>query len=473
MAGLSRIALTVAAALALLAAGQAKRGDYAAAPAASEHGGSDRTSLFDAPDPFAAAGPGLHLHNPALRGLWNVAEGEDGGLFALSGVLGGRDRPMVSRLDAADLAIRWRRELPVPAEGGSWNYPGAVAVHANGQVYAIYMTRLARIDPLSGEVVAIVDLPAPNGHADTAYNGFIILDDGTILAKSHHRPAGCEAQGYRAFVECGVEGVAPSALVLIDPATLRIVWTGTAPELIGGRITATQFRGQTYVYLAGHSFVHRMKYRKTRLESDSGWGPVRYRDGAQTPGTAVVGFGDFVLVQNNAIPTRAPLTLTAIAQADARRRFTVEPFPAQADHWYFMPSKMSTDWPRRRVYTAAAYDGMVALDFDPGKGFTVAWRVPQPTGAFITLVGPPGRRVLVASDATGAAADALGAPGHDREALVWRNAADGRELHRIADLPRNFGLTLTPDRDGAIIYPTRANGLFRIRPSPAGAQLAR
>jgi hypothetical protein len=439
-------------------------GDYAAAPAAFEHGGSDRTSLFAAPDPFASEAAPEQSHNPALRGLWNVAEAEDGSLFALSGVLGGRDRPTVSSLNAADLAIKWQRELPLPPTGGKWNYPGAVAVHANGQVYAIYMTRLARLDPATGEVTATVDLPAPNGLDDTTYNGFIILEDGMILAKSHHRPKGCTAQGYRAFVECGVEGVAPSALMLIDPETLRIVWTGSAPELIGGRITATRFRGQTYVYLAGHSLVHRMVYRGARLESDAEWGPVRYRHGEQTSGTAVVGFGDFVLIQNNAIPTRAPLSLTAIAQGDASRSFTVQPFAQQTDHWYFMPSKMSTDWDNRRVYTAAAYDGLVALDFDPDGGFSVAWRKSQPTGSFITLVGPPEQRVLIAGDVSGAAPDTLGAPEHTREGLVWRNANDGRELYRLDDLPRNFGLTLTPDRDGAVVFPTRTEGLFKFRP---------
>lgn len=465
-----RVTIGLLLAVAMLAPVTAKHaaGDYAAAPAAFEHGGSDRTSLFAAPDPFAHEADAGQWHNPALQGLWNVAEAHDGSLFALSGVLGGRDRPVVSRLAIADLATQWQRELPLPSHAQPWNYPGAVAVHANGQVYAIYMTRLARLDPTTGAVTATLDLPAPNGLADTTYNGFIILADGMILAKSHHRPVGCTAQGYRAFVECGVEGVAPSALVLIDPGTLEIKWTGSAPELIGGRITATQFRGQTYIYLAGHSFVHRMTYRQGKLESDPAWGPVRYREGEQTPGTAVVGFGDFVLIQNNAIPTRAPLTLTAIAQADASRRFTIQPFAQQAaNHWYFMPSKMSSDWANRRVYTAAAYDGLTALDFDPESGFSVAWQVAQPTGSFISLVGPADRRVLIAGDASGARFDAFGAPEHTREGLVWRNASDGSELYRVADLPRNFGLTLTPDRRGAVIFPTRTEGLFVFRPQVA------
>ena len=438
--------------------------DYAAAPSAFEHGGSDRTSLFAAPDPFAAPHPAERAQNADLKGVWNVAEAADGALFALSGVLSGPERPVLTRLDPVTLRAVWQTALPLPATADPWNYPGTVAVHANGYVYAVYTTRLAKLDPATGRVIAVVDLPTPNGAANSTYNGFIILPDGMILAKSHHRKAGCKAQGYRAFVECGVDGVAPSALVLIDPDSMAIRWQGAAPELIGGRVSATRYRGATYVYLAGDSFVHRMRYAHGVLVRDRTWGPVRYRNAEQTPGTAVVGFGDFVIVQNNAIPTRAPLTVTAISQSDARRRFTIAPFPAQTDHWYFMPSKVSTDWANRRIYTAAAYDGLTALDFDRRTGFRIAWRAPHPTGAFITLVGPPSRRVLAASDASGAAPDEFGAPTHRREALVWRDAREGRELARIADLPRNFGLTLTPDRDGAVIYPTRSEGVLRLRP---------
>lgn len=455
-------ALAIIAGLVLTAAGG--RRDYAAAPAAFEHGGSDRTSVFAAPDPFARSATEIRAHNPALRGAWNVAEGADGGLFALSGVLGGPDRPMVTRLASDTLTTVWQTSLPLPDVAGLWNYPGAVAVHANGFVYAAYATRMAKLDPKTGAVVATVDLPAPNGPTNSTYNGFLILDDGMLLAKSHHRKAGCKAQGYRAFVECGVDGVAPSALVLIDPATMAIRWTGAAPELIGGRVSAMRFGGSSYVYLAGDTFVHRMRYNGGRLETDRGWGPVRYRVDGQTPGTAVVGFGDFVVIQNNAIPTRAPLSVTAIAQDDSRRVFTFAPFPARAEHWFFMPSKVSTDWTNRRVYTAAAFDGLTALDFDPRTGFRVAWRVPQPTGSFVTIVGSPKRRVLAAADMGSASADTLGAPIHQREALVWRDARTGRELARVPDLPRNFGLTLTPDRDGAMVYPTRADGVFRLRP---------
>lgn len=447
-----------------LAAPPAERGDYADAPSAFEHGRSDRSSVFDAPAPPPLRDTELRRLNRDLPQLWNVATAADGALFALSGVLGDGGTPAVVRLDPETLQTVWRTPLPQPDGAVKWNYPGAVAVHANGMVYAVYMTRLVKLNPRDGRIHATLDLPAPNGVAHTTYNGFLILPDGRILAKSHHRKPACPVQGYRAFIECGVAGLPASALVLVDPDRMTPIWQGHAPELIGGRISAVSHRGRLYIYLAGENAVHRMRYRNGRLILDRRWGPVRYRSGEQTPGTAVVGFGDWVVVQNNAIPTRAPLTVMAIAQDDSRIVHSIAPFPVAADHWYFMPSKVSADWANRRVYTVAAYDGLTALDFDPRRGFRIAWRVAQPSGAFITLVGPPDGRVIVASDMTGATQDALGAPRHEREALVWRDAATGNELGRVADLPRNFGLTLTPDSTGAMLYPTRNGGLYRLIP---------
>jgi hypothetical protein len=82
-----RVTIGLLLAVAMLAPVTAKHaaGDYAAAPAAFEHGGSDRTSLSAAPDPFAHEADAGQWHNPALQGLWNVAEAHDGSLFALSG----------------------------------------------------------------------------------------------------------------------------------------------------------------------------------------------------------------------------------------------------------------------------------------------------------------------------------------------------------------------------------------------------
>jgi hypothetical protein len=72
--------------------------------------------------------------------------------------------------------------------------------------------------------------------------------------------------------------------------------------------------------------------------------------------------------------------------------------------------------------------------------------------------------VLVATDIGAARADPYGSPRYPGEQLVWRRAADGSELGRVRDLPRNFGLTLVPTERGAIYYATGTNGLWYVTP---------
>lgn len=442
--------------------------DWDPAVGSFEHARSDRTSLFAAAAPFAASigDPSARL-TAELPGVWSTALDSQGRVFVLGGVVADSAgvTPFVSRLDPDTRREVWRTRLPLPEGPDFWNYPGGIGVHHNGFVYAVAATRLAKIDPVSGEVLASVDLPAPNGVADTAYNGFIVLSDGMLVTKSHHRKRDCAVQGFRAFIVCGVDGLPPSALVMVDPADLRIVWAGRAEELIGGRITATRFRGHEYVYLAGVDKLYRRRRSGDSLVKDNGWGPVPYRQGLETGGTAAVGFGDWVVVQTNALPTPAPMRLVAVSQADARRRHDIHPFRGNAvAGWSFMPSKATTDWEARRVYTSDAYGGFAALDFDPKRGFSVAWRAEQFTGSFISLLGDRASRVLVATDIGAARADPYGSPRYPGEQLVWRRAADGSELGRVRDLPRNFGLTLVPTERGAIYYATGTNGLWYVTP---------
>lgn len=435
-----------------------------------EHGDSARTGLFANAMPFAASVGAPKASAVAnLPGLWSVAIDSKDRVFAFAGVVGDFSTagPFVSRLDPTSHRELWRTTLPMVEGKDVWIYPGGVGVHANGYLYVAYAARLAKIDPSNGKVLSFIDLPTPNGLANSSYNGFVVLKDGMIVTKSHHRKANCPAQGYRAFIVCGVDGLPASALVMIDPKTMKIVWTGEANELIGGRITATQFRGTEYVYLAGLDKLYRMRRDGARLVADTGWGPVTYREGKETPGTAAVGFGDFVVIQTNALPTAAPMRITAVSQSNASQRFSFHPFADSSAEWSFTPSKASSDWAARRIYTSEAYGGFAALDFDPKRGFSIAWKAGQYTGSFIALMGKSAERVVVSTDMGVAKADDFGAPLHRQEHLVWRRASDGTELGRVEGLPRNFGLTLTPSGRGALYYATGAKGLWLVTP-PTG-----
>lgn len=477
LTSLSRRAALISAAAALASCASIRRDRADTAPmspwdasvGAFEHGDSARTSVFSSVDPFAAASqvPAAIAAPFPMPGLWSVAFDRQGTGYALHGVIGGApgaDRPRLSAFDPLTLAEKWRIDLPMP-DGAFWNYPGGIGVLANGALCVAYSTRMARIEPQTGGVLAIANLPAPAGQADTAYNGFIALPDGRLLAKSHHRKADCPHGGYRALIECGVDGLPPSALVILNPDDLSVLWRGDAPEFVGGRVTAIRIDGRDYVYLAGATSVHRFIYESGALAIDRSWGPVRYCDGDETPGTAVVGFGPYVVVQNNAIPSRAPIRLSLISQRNSADRITIQPFVNQFSGRSFMPSKPNADWARRRLYTSDAHGALAALDFSKGKGLTPGWTAPVRSGSFLTALGPATSRVIVASDIGEAPYDAWGAPTHDRERAVWLDAACGAVLSEIRDLPRNFGLTLTPFSDGSIFYATRAAGLWRLRPS--------
>jgi hypothetical protein len=439
-------------------------GDYAAAVGAFEHGDSARTSLFGVVDAFRYAGQEPQaLPMREATGLWSAAFDAAGRGFALHGVLGvDADTPKVTLFNPDTVTAERRVDLPLPA-GPVWNYPGGLAVHANGYVYVAYTTRLAKLDPETLAVRAIVDLPAPNGLAGTCYNGFIILPGGAILAKSHHRKVDCPDQGFRALVTCGIEGLPASSLVLIDPDTLQILWQGYAPELIGGRITSTVFASRQYIYLAGMNDIHRMVYERGHIRADQDWHPVPYRQGDETPGTAVVGFGDHVVVQSNALPTRAPLRITVIHQAAPDRVISAQPFASEGATQSFMPSKASTDLVNGRIYCGDAHGGIAALRLQSGALVT-DWTAPIKTGSFLTIIGPQQRRILVASDIGDASYDTFGAPTHRTETCRWLDAATGATLAAVENLPRNFGLTLVPKADGSIFYPTRTQGLYRLRP---------
>lgn len=477
LSSLSRRAALISAAAALASCASVRRGPAGTAPmspwdasvGAFEHGDSARTSVFSSVDPFAAAGqaPAATAAPSPMPGLWSVAFDRQGTGYALHGVIGGApgaDRPRLSAFDPLTLTEKWRIELPMP-DSAFWNYPGGIGVLANGALFVAYATRLARIEPQTGAVMAIANLPAPAGQADTAYNGFIALPDGRLLAKSHHRKANCPHGGYRALIECGVSGLPPSALVILSPDDLSVLWRGDAPEFVGGRVSAIRSDGRDYVYLAGATSVHRFIYANGALALDAGWGPVRYCEGDETPGTAVVGFGGYVVVQNNAIPSRAPMRLSLISQRNSADSVSLYPFDRLFTGRSFMPSKPTADWTRRRLYTTDAHGALAALDFNKGEGLTPAWTAPVKSGSFLAALGPAPSRVIVASDIGAAPYDAWGAPIHDKERAVWLDAACGAVLSEIPDLPRNFGLTLTPFSDGSIFYATRAAGLWRLRPS--------
>jgi len=448
-------------------------GQWFQAPAAFEHGDSSRTHLFRTIERPSARdlGKGTPVELDTLEGqpgVYNFAVRAPGEVYVLGGATSGglgEVPPYVARIDMHRGVEIWRTELPDQALGRAgenpWTYPGVIAVHANGDIYTVQGNVLSRLNPETGALTAKLELPVRGQAGDSAYNGFAAFPDGQLVLKSHHRPGGCGVDGFRAFLRCGTDGASASVLAVVDPDAMQLLARANAPELIGGRITVTRHGDRVFVYAPGLDSLHRFEWADGELSYDKDWGPVRYRAGRETPATAAAVLGDFVIVQSNALPTDAPSRLTAISQSDPGKRFEIQPFADRPRS--MIPSMPSVDPDLGLVFaTDGLAGGLAALRLDPQTGFDVAWRADQGSLSFSALIGPPDGRILISSDiADGYRVD------YEREAMVWRRAADGVELARSAPFARLGGTVLAPDC-GGIVYAasSRASQIHRLQLRP-------
>ncbi|NJL56364.1 hypothetical protein HC928_15200, partial [bacterium] len=370
----------------------------------------------------------------------------------------------------------WRTVLINTDETGDWNYPGVVSVLANGDLYVIFGYQIARINAQTGEVIQQEVLPVIAPARDTSYNGFTVLRDGTIIAKTVSRETGCELQGFSAFLQCpNPQNVPTSLMVAIDPETLDVIAQIPVAEPAFGRITSTHYNGVDYIYLAGFDNLFRYTFGDDNtFMFDEAWGFVPYRMEGQTGGTAIAVMNDWVVVQTNSTPSRMPLSVMVASQSDSTITYRLDPFADSPNPISFIPSMLTVDPENNRIYAQDAGAGRVAaLDFDPEHGLTVAWMVEQTTLHFTTLVGPESARVLVATDVPGFSLSALGNGEAQMENVVWRDAETGMELARSGDLPpMTSGVLVTPGYAGRFYYLGLAGDIFELYPQQFIAQSA-
>lgn len=403
-------------------------------------------------------------------------EGSDGYVYAGAyGDFPGSPGSFVAKI-ATDGTEMWRRQLfDAPSNPQLWNYPGVVGIHRNGSPYAVFGTKFVRLDTARGAILAELDLPAGD-RTNTAYNGFNGFADGSFVMKSVNRAKGCELQGFSAFLRCdGALDVGPSEIAVIDPEDMQLLSSIKATEHIGGRLTTTRWEGVDRLYLAGAVSMFRYNWDGQKLALDSSWGPVPFMQEGQTPAPAAAVIGDWIVAQTNALPAKTPMSLVAISQRDARM-VRIEPF-ADLPFWAappprrsFLPAMLTVDPDNSRIYVMDAAMGLVAayrLDQETGK-LDLLWRVRQRTMNFSTLIGPPGTRVFVATDIGRFCPLLLCLRSYDSEALVFRDAATGRELARSEKLPKmTSGALVTPVDDGHFRYLGLGGDIFDVSVAPA------
>jgi hypothetical protein len=408
---------------------------------------------------------------------YNVVYRDAHSMFVYGGGFGdkGGTGAFVARVNPSTLQTVWFHQLINTNQTNEWDYPGVVAILRNGRLYVIYGYRLAKLDPRTGHVLAQVELPTPAAPRDTSYNGFDALPDGTLIAKAIYREAGCEEQGFSAFRLCpNPTDIPNSIIVAINPRTLKVIDQTLAPQPIGGRLTAVRFKGKDYIYIAGSTQIYRYRFVGGHLLPDRTWGPVTYLDpnSGQTNASAVVVMKGWVVFADNGTPVTdrtAPspwMTVMAINQADASKKFAIQPFKAfRSGPRYpvsFSPSAVSVDPARNEIFVLDAGPGRIVDLQLRSDGLHTVWTRRQRTTEFLALIGPPARRVLVGTDIP--FGQPLGTNRNDQ--VVWRDAATGRELARSRRLPAILSGTMVQPGYAARMYYLQVHKLIELTVSP-------
>jgi hypothetical protein len=439
---------------------------------AFEHYDSGRTKLFErAHFTGSFAGANTIEVNTSVEEYptpYNIVYLNGNSLFIFGGAFGDRGGTgsFVARVDPRTLQTVWFNQLINTVETDEWNYPGVLSAGQDGFLYMIYGYRLAKLDPKDGRVVDQIELPTGGAEPrDTSYNGLSGLPDGTLVAKAVYRQQGCEEQGFSAFLDCPDPADVPNSVVVaIDPHTLQVIDQVTAPQFIGGRITATEFDNHFYVYLTGQTTVFRYVYADQQLTLDTSWNPGSVVLPGQTGPTAVAVMNDWVILDTNATPATTPMSVVAINQADASKQFTSQPFPVLPLGQSLSPSAVTVDPLHNRIYVLDGLAGRIANLELRQDGLHTIWTAPQRTTEFLALIGPQQRRVLVGTDVP-----------HGQEItdntvdwVVWRNADTGDEIARSPLLTAvNSGTMVEPGYAGHMYFLARNGEIIDLTVRPA------
>jgi hypothetical protein len=483
--------LTVSAALA--DAGQGSNLPWFPSLMAFEHYNSGRSHLF-AQATFGGEFSGHNTvttlkANTIYPSPWNVTYLDAKNAFLYGGGSGNAPSSIgayVAKIDPENLEPIWYTQLIDTTPTGEWNYPGTMAILNDGYLYAIYGYRLSKLDPSTGQVITTLRLPTGAGAPqDTAFNGFSATHDGTIVAKSFYRQAGCTEQGPQALTACPDPSDVPNSIVVtVDPDTMTVIDQTTLPAEVIGRVTIGRYHGQEYVYFfVGNTFM-RYKVDAGRLTLDDSWDPGPLLVAGQTAGWAAVIINDWVVGQCNGLPASAALSVFAVNQGDASHQFTLQPFVddpipplvkavfaqqapggTQAVSWN--AATVSADPDSKLIYVMDALPGKVAAVRVTSSGLRTVWKAEQTTTEFIAIIGPRRQRVIVGSDIPGSEIPGINA----EDEVVWRNAETGQEIARSPKLPAmTSGTMVQPYYSGDMFYPGLGGILYKLQPAPTGSR---
>ncbi len=378
---------------------------------------------------------------------YNVITRQQDQLFVFGGEVRGEYGSYVARVNTTTLEEEWR--IYIKDEGpGDFNWPGLLAVHGNGQLYAVAGNLMAKINPDTQEY-KIIKLPQHEGQGGAVYNGFDVAADGIIFTKSMEagKPLmnfGSEAVSPLEQLRSVAMNDVPAFILAVNPHNLDILSQVEAPEAGLGRLTCERRDGVDYIYFLGITRLWRYLFKDGRLTLDEQWGPVPYLTGGGEPGTAVGLLGDWAVFATNFLASASPLEVFAVNIWNSNKIHSLVPFGGKkSQEW----SKPALDLANSRVYVADQLANMVGgLDFNPQTGFSKAWEAKQQhMASFWAIVGDKDDRQIIGTAYTAAKG----------EEVIWRDAETGEEIVRSGIVDKGGSPSpsiVTPGFDGRFYY---------------------
>jgi hypothetical protein len=203
-----------------------------------------------------------------------------------------------------------------------------------------------------------------------------------------------------------------------------------------------------------------------KFAPDASWGPVPYLKEDQSAGSAMAAMGEYVVTMTNGgTPSSTPMSVVAVSQADSSKVLSMQPFASSGAKESFIPSMVSVDPSTEQIYVmdaGAAKIGDVALK--EGK-LSLVWSQDQTTLSFTTLVGPPGKRILIGTNIPVKVFKQL--KNYSTEQVVWREAATGKELARSEQFAKeSAGILVTPGYAGLQYFLTAEGHIITLQVQP-------
>ena len=363
-----------------------------------------------------------------LGGSWGSAIPKPSGQF-------------VAKLNVGDLTQLWRTDLTnlnaTTSPTGVWNYIGGLNVLPDGSLAVVAGSNLYKLSGTTGAVEA--ELALPTGKSlpyNSDFNGMAGWPDGILVLKTQTRAPGCSYDGGLPFaIPCPGQNNAPNSVMdVVDSKTWKVLDTIELKGDVASRVAATVFNGKHYAYIANATSVLRYIWDGKNITEDTSWQPARVTKPGQTNLLANMISGDWVFDFTNCCPpTKTPLSVVAISQANASKMTRIDPIPLEPGQQSYIPSNSAVDPENKMMYVMDGGAGkIVGLKYDPVNGnMSVAWTGNQSTLAFLSLIGPADQRVLVGTDmepGTTIPQMTNNPPPSYTERVMWRDAATGKVL---------------------------------------------